>query len=141
MGCDDDLLHAIVSDLDEQRSTSENPSNRPQDACKASRANAGKPELSLVPLGLLTGCARVMAFGAKKYSRNNYRKGFTDSSLMDCLLRHAAKYANGEELDDESGLCHLDHVAANIGFLLEQRRVRESGKVCGVEDLINQFPK
>lgn len=102
----------------------------------AARKNAGKPKLSMVMRGAAEGIARVAEFGANKYSRDNYRKGFPDSSIFDSMMRHILAYTNGEEFDAESGLCHLDHIAWNAGALLEQRRVREAGGSCGIDDII-----
>ena len=102
----------------------------------ADRFNAGKPELSYVPRGLVEGCSRSLMFGATKYARNNWKRGLGDASIMDSLLRHLFQYLSGEEFDAESGLCHLDHAAGNLGFLLEQRRVREADGEMGVDDIL-----
>lgn len=111
---------------------------------KADRYNSGKPQLSLVMQGLLEGAARASENGLIKYTRTNWRAGFPDSGLVDCAMRHLVKYMNGEEFDgtpgvatkENSGLCHLDHVAWNIGALLEQRRIRLMGGTMGEDDLI-----
>ncbi len=126
----------ITMDYEHTSTCSHNHAKTDSERTLGSRLNNGKPELSYVPQGLVEGCARAMMFGAKKYARNNWRKGLKDSECMDSLLRHAFKYMNGEEMDDESGECHLDHIAANIGFLLEQRRLREIGVEIGEENLL-----
>lgn len=97
-------------------------------ATKAARFNKGKPELSYVMSTgpALDGVARIMEFGAKKYARDNWKKGLEPDSILDSLLRHVAKYLNGEYLDlnkygeadkDHSGLPHVDHIACNALFL------------------------
>jgi hypothetical protein len=83
----------------------------------ASRDNGGKPQYSLVSLDCLEPMVRVLEFGAKKYSRMNYRKGFVESVIFDSLLRHISKYLSGEEIDPESGLSHIGHIQANAMFL------------------------
>lgn len=94
----------------------------------AERANKGKPELSLVVRELVEGCARGLTYGRDKYTKltgkdatHNWKKGFRWQSIMDCLLRHANAYKDGEDIDAESGLCHLDLVACNLMFLMWHR--------------------
>lgn len=83
----------------------------------ALRYNEGKPEYSLIDLPSLEGCAQVLAFGAKKYSRNNWKKGFPISSILNSMLRHIAALQDGEEIDPESGLPHIGHIQCNALFL------------------------
>jgi len=81
------------------------------------RANAGKPELHLVPLPLLEGTARVFMYGRGKYAEWNWAKGMAWSIPYDCALRHLGGWFYGEELDSESGLHHLDHAICNLLML------------------------
>jgi hypothetical protein len=82
------------------------------------RANSGKVSLSLVPLHLLGGVARVFMGGVLKYAAWNWAKGMAWSTSMDCLLRHLFKWWYlGEDIDPDSGEHHLDHVLANALFL------------------------
>jgi hypothetical protein len=97
--------------------------------------DTGKPDLSLVPLGLVEGCARAMMFGVGKYGRDNWRGGFNDSRLLAACLRHIMAYTNGERIDAESGLCHLDCASFSLGVVLDQIRKRELGKEVGRDDL------
>jgi len=60
-----------------------------------------------------------LAFGAKKYGRNNYKKGFKLTRLLDAALRHLMARARGEEKDPESGLDHLDHFCACICMIAQ----------------------
>jgi hypothetical protein len=53
--------------------------------------------------------ARVYAFGAKKYSDHNWRKGYAWSLSFDALMRHVTEAQQGEWLDMESGEPHLAH--------------------------------
>lgn len=97
--------------------------------------DTGKPDLSLVPIGLVEGCARAMMFGVGKYGRDNWRGGFDDSRLLAACLRHIMAYTNGERIDAESGLCHLDCASFSLGVVLDQIRKRESGADVGRDDL------
>lgn len=81
------------------------------------RYNDGKPDFSLIPLALLEGEARVWEYGAKKYSRNNWMRGMQWSVPLACILRHLAKWQAGEDLDQETGESHLDHISCNVRML------------------------
>lgn len=63
--------------------------------------------------------AKVMTFGAKKYSANNWRGGIAWSRVLGAALRHLLSYLGGEDKDPETGLSHLSHCACCIMFLLE----------------------
>ncbi len=84
---------------------------------KAERYNAGKPELSYLDLTCFIPAAQVLAFGAAKYERDNWRKGFPLTKLLDSMLRHIAALQRGELLDPESGLPHIGHIQCNAMFL------------------------
>lgn len=78
-----------------------------------------KPEqYSMIPVGPLAEVARVYGFGAQKYERENWRKGYAWSLSIDALYRHIEKFRNGERLD-ESGLHHLAHAVFHLFTLME----------------------
>lgn len=81
----------------------------------------GKPPLSLLPRAALEAEAQVLAYGANKYGRDNWRLGMDHSRLLDACLRHIVAYAEGEDIDPESGLPHLAHARCSLGFLLHYR--------------------
>ena len=83
----------------------------------ADKFDTGKPDLSLIDPSLVNAAARALGFGAKKYGRNNYKKGMDINRLYASLLRHTFARISGELVDKESGLDHLDHMAANIQLL------------------------
>lgn len=80
--------------------------------------DGGKPPLSLVPRELMAQVAQVMSFGASKYGRDNWRNGMDYTRLVSAAMRHITSWNEGEDLDPESGLSHLAHAAAGLGFLL-----------------------
>lgn len=81
--------------------------------------DTGKPQLSLVPRVALEEEAAVMEFGAAKYGRYNYKKGFEYSRLIDAALRHIQAFNDGEDLDPESGKSHLAHARCCLGMLMD----------------------
>jgi hypothetical protein len=92
------------------------------------RANKGKVSLSLVPMHLLAGCARVFMGGQLKYASWNWAKGMAWSIAFDCLMRHLFKWwFLGEELDEESGEHHLDHAMANLLMLRHYKEIYSLG--------------
>lgn len=87
----------------------------------AKRFNSGKPKLSHIPLWTLMGEAAVWEKGAKKYGTHNWRKGQPWLQCYDSLMRHLSEWASGTDIDEESGLSHLDHAACNLRMLLTYR--------------------
>ncbi len=81
------------------------------------RYNVGKPDLSIIPLSTLEGEARVWEYGAKKYSRDNWKKGMQWSVPFASLMRHLAAWQSGEDLDEETKLSHLAHAMCNLRML------------------------
>lgn len=121
---------------------------------QALRYNTGKPELSFILEAdyAIEGVCEVLKFGSIKYDRSNYKKGFPKEQLIDSLLRHLTKYINGEELDGESHLHHLDHVLANSIFLSYHYNGKKDkyiqlpqagndlGKVLGTPEVVEDSP-
>lgn len=89
----------------------------PTPPTQADRYNSGKAMFHLLSLEALEPCVRVLEFGAKKYSANNWKKGLVESEVIDSMLRHLKAVLEGEENDPESGLPHIGHVQCNAMFL------------------------
>lgn len=81
--------------------------------------DGGKLLVSLVQPEFVRGVAEVLTFGANKYAPNSWQT-VPDAKRRyeDALYRHWLSYLEGEELDSESGLEHLKHLACNAMFLL-----------------------
>lgn len=73
-----------------------------------------KVDLSHITLELVELVARVRMFGAKKYSRGNWKKGFKVTRSLAAALRHIFTFLSGETNDPESGLSHLGHAVCCI---------------------------
>lgn len=76
----------------------------------AAKADQGKPCMSLLPFDVLREVTKVFDYGAHKYAAYNWTKGMRYTRLIDAELRHLTSWLNGQDLDDESGLPHLDHM-------------------------------
>ncbi len=64
--------------------------------------------------------AKVSTFGANKYGVNSWQNlSNPKERYLDALCRHLFKHLQGEKVDDESGLLHLQHMCWNALALLE----------------------
>lgn len=104
----------------------------------------GKIDYSVVPWAAITGLALAMQEGAGKYGRFNYRQDKIEArTYIGAILRHlfgdpstgSVGWVNGEDIDEESGLHHLDKVMAccllvrdamEHGMLIDNRLETES---------------
>lgn len=93
-------------------------------AKEAVKFDAGKPPLALISRIALEEEAKVMEFGRQKYGTHNWRAGMDFSRLMDAALRHMYAFADGEDMDKETGLSHLAHARCCMAFLLEYQGVK-----------------
>ncbi len=85
----------------------------------ADKKEEGKPAVELVNPQFIMDVGTVLAFGAKKYAPNNWRKGLPWTKTLGATMRHLLFWSMGEDTDKESGLPHLSHAATNIMFLME----------------------
>jgi hypothetical protein len=94
-------------------------------AVEGVKYDSGKTRYDLIPAYPLEQLAAVYTMGAKKYADENWRKGISWKRIFSSLNRHLWAFWRGEELDPESGLSHLAHVAWNAFTLLEYTRSRK----------------
>lgn len=101
--------------------------NRTMSFPQMSRDNKGKIELSYNLYGKEANEeeAKVWMFGGNKYGRASWLKGYKYSIVMDSLMRHLTKFANGEDIDEESGLRHTGHIMANAKILAQMDITRK----------------
>lgn len=87
---------------------------------QAAKADAGKPQLTLVPRQIIFEIARVREYGNRKYGDPDNWKTVEIGRYRDAAFRHFLAYLEDPQgVDEESGLPHLSHLACNIAFLCE----------------------
>lgn len=93
----------------------------------AVKADEGKADWSLVPFEALEGMVKVLEFGAKKYSRNNWQTngGFEWLRVFSSTMRHMFAWVSGEDNDKESGFSHISHAQCNLLFLAHYIRNKD----------------
>lgn len=79
--------------------------------------DAGKPRMDLIPMDVLLDVAKVLSFGAIKYSPWNWTLGMDYSRVQAAMLRHYAAWQSGQNLDPETNLPHLAHMTCCLIFL------------------------
>lgn len=79
----------------------------------------GKRRWSLLPMEALEPVVRVLEFGARKYSVDNWMcVPEPTTRYYDALQRHLVAWRSGESFDPESGEHHLAHAGCCLVFLL-----------------------
>jgi hypothetical protein len=98
-------------------------------------AGAVKVPLGLVPPYAMEQTAWVHKLGADKYGPWNWREtGVCASTYVNAILRHLNAWRDGEDLDPESGITHLAHIACSANILMD-------AEVCGkLQDDRNKRP-
>ena len=78
------------------------------------------PNHYFIPWDALEDVCRVLAFGAEKYARDNFKiaPGLPLESYIQSMWRHLVQYLRGEDIDIESKLPHLSHLACNAFMYL-----------------------
>jgi nucleoside 2-deoxyribosyltransferase len=80
--------------------------------------------MDLIPPEPLWQLALVYGMGAKKYSDDNWRKGYAWKLSIGALLRHVFQFVRGEYIEPESGLPHLVHATWHCFTLMEFNRLK-----------------
>jgi hypothetical protein len=78
-----------------------------------------KPEqYSLIPVAALAEVARVYGWGATKYDRDNWVRGYPWHLSYDAMQRHLNAFWAGQDFDTESGFHHLAHAVFHCFALM-----------------------
>lgn len=85
-----------------------------------------KPDYSLLPWDALEEVVKVFQFGAKKHSRDGW-KDIPDAVQIyhQASARHLAELFKGNGIDNESGLHHEAHLAADALIALAHKIAAE----------------
>ena len=95
------------------------------------KLDSDKPRFSLIPQGTLQPVVRVLEFGAKKYSENNWRNvENARTRYFDAAHRHIDAYWHGEKKDVETGESHLAHAICCLMFLLAMESDKKLPEIC-----------
>ncbi len=93
------------------------------------KLDSGKVDLTLVPGAAVRAIARIMMYGAQKYTRDGWKQvPEAERRYLAACLRHIFAFLDGEEADPESGHHHLHHALCNLAFLayfLEKRHEQQ----------------
>ena len=98
---------------------------KPAPNSQTAKADAGKPQLTLVPRRIIWAIARVREYGCKKYPEGGVDnwKQVEKERYRDAMMRHMLQYLDDPDgVDEESGLPHLWHLATNCAFLCEMEQ-------------------
>ena len=93
---------------------------------QTAKADAGKPQLTLVPRRIIWAIAKVRMYGVNVKYPETGRDGWKTidkERIQDAMFRHMLKYLeNPDAVDEDSGLPHLWHLATNCAFLCEMEQ-------------------
>jgi hypothetical protein len=81
------------------------------------KKDSEKSRVDLIDAEFLEGLGDVLRFGANKYTAHNWRSGIRFSRLLGAIFRHLVALLKGEDIDKESGLGHVFHLACSCMFL------------------------
>lgn len=90
--------------------SNENVNQNPKDLIGSKKAG-----MSMVPSCVLAEIGVAMTEGGLKYGKFNFRASKIRSSVYyDAVLRHLFSFWEGEDIDPDSGLCHLTKAIASL---------------------------
>jgi hypothetical protein len=89
---------------------------RPGPVREVMKYDAGKSPVDLIDPEFILGIGRVLAFGAKKYAPNGWKRGMAVAKVLAAVMRHTLARIAGEINDPETGLPHMHHAACELMF-------------------------
>jgi hypothetical protein len=90
---------------------------------RTAKADAGKLDLTLVPLQIIEDIAEVREYGNKKYHDPDSWKTVDIRRYRAALFRHFIEYLRDPQgVDKESGIPHYKHMACNMAFICEMEK-------------------
>ena len=91
--------------------------NRNKPLQNGKKNDDGKSRIDLIDAEFLEGLGHVLRFGANKYDAHNWRGGINYSRLIAAAYRHLGAINKGEDIDPESNMPHVYHLACCTMFL------------------------
>ena len=86
-------------------------------------AGSLKAPLHLLPPVAMEQIAWVLKHGAERYGKYNWRDNkVCMTTYISAMRRHLGSWQDGEDLDPDSGISHLAHIAASAMILLDAER-------------------
>lgn len=93
------------------------------------KADAGKLQMMLMLPAINRAVVRVREYGILKYKDKDNWKKINRSRWENALIRHLMEYIKDPySKDEESGLRHIDHIACNLAYILENMEGEGDGK-------------
>ena len=87
----------------------------------AVKYDQGKPDFTLIPIEAMEMMAEGFAYGARKYTRSNYRLSSLHwTRLSAACLRHIYQWLFVSTLDEESGCNHISLALCSLAMLAFQ---------------------
>lgn len=83
----------------------------------SARHNSGKTQTRELDPSFILGMGDVLTKSRAKYEHFNWCKPTKLSTPYESAMRHLMAFQSGENIDPETGLSHLLHVATNIMFM------------------------
>lgn len=78
--------------------------------------DAGKPDMTHVPIEAMYAMAEAFTYGAKKYEADNYREGLFVRRQIAAALRHIYQFLDEGNIDAESGCKHIGSALASLAM-------------------------
>jgi hypothetical protein len=104
---------------------------------------SAKLDMGLVPWTLMVCAARAFLEGALKYGRFNWRIAGVRSSIYHAaLLRHVAKWWNGQNYDKKTRVHHLDNAIACLTIIRDAElygKLNDDRPPCPDPDAMAEF--
>jgi hypothetical protein len=76
------------------------------------------------------GILKVLEFGARKYTPDNWKRVVPlEERYLDAIGRHYLAIMSGEQIDEESGLPHIDHLLCSALFVSQHQKESKSDAV------------
>lgn len=100
------------------------PSEAPKNINPKDLVGGPKFSLSLLPAAGLVCLEAPFRDGAAKYGPANWRdQPISGRVYLDAAFRHLLLYAAGQDVTDDTGICHVAAAASNLLILLDAREV------------------